>query len=182
MRSASLAVAALALLAGPAAAQIVPGTRPPESAADAIDDAHSVLCTLAAAGRPMPGLNMPLLGEEGMTQLDKVPDALAPLVASAPQQRIVQLQAPGEPVWVVHDARTGHCSIYSFTDAAPVEAKLLASLAHPGAWKRKKAAAPVDHAFEWKIGGAVRLRTEISLPDAAGDPIVVVVKPAAGAA
>jgi hypothetical protein len=178
MRSACLAAAALALLAGPAAAQIVPGTRPPESAADAIDEAQALLCTLAAAGRPMPGLNMPLLGEEGMTQLDTVPDALARFVTSTPQQRIVQLHAPGDPVWVVHDAQTGRCAIYSFTDAAPVEAKLLASFARPGSWKPKEAAAPVDHAFEWKIGGSVRLRTEILLPDAAGEPIAVVVKPA----
>lgn len=181
MRSAALAAAALTLLASPASAQIVPGTRAPESAADAIDQAQALLCTLAAAGRPMPGLNMSLLGEEGMTQLDKLPDALARFVASTPQQRVVHVQAPGDPVWVVHDAQTGICSIYSFTDAAPVESKLLELLARPGAWKSKKAAAPVDHAFEWKIGGAVRLRTEISLPDAAGDPIVIVVKPAGAA-
>jgi hypothetical protein len=178
MRSICLVAAALALLASPAAAQIIPGTRPPESAAEAIDDAQALLCTLAAAGRPMPGLNMELLGGEGMTQLDKVPDALARFVTGTPQQHIVQLQAPGEPIWVVHDPQTGICSIYSFTDAAPVEAKLLASFARSKSWKRKEVVAPVDHAFEWKIGGEVLLRTEITLPDAAGEPLVVVVRPA----
>ena len=172
-------VAALAALASPSAAQIVPGFRPPESAADAIDHAHAGLCTLAAAGRPMPGLNMDLIGGEGFTPLDKLPDALAPFIAATPDQRIVQLKAPGDPVWVVHDPRTGRCSILSFTEAGPVETKMLAALATPGAWKRrKKAGEGIDHAYEWKIGGAVRLRTEISLPDSPGQPLAVVVRPA----
>ena len=179
MRAFRLALTALALLAGPGQAQIVPGTRAPESTAEAIDDAQSLLCTLAAAGNPMPGLNMQLVGGEGYTPLDRIPDALARFVANAPQLRVVQLQAPGDPVWVVHDPESRRCSIYSFTDAAPVEAKLLGSLSTPGSWRRTDATAGIDHAFEWRIARSVRLRTEIALPDAAGEPLVVVVRPAA---
>jgi hypothetical protein len=179
IRAAGLAIAALALLASPAAAQIVPGTRAPESAADAFDVAQALLCTLAAAGRPVPGLNMQLIGGEGMTQLDKLPDGLAGFVAAAPTQRVVLLQAPGDPVWVVHDSASGRCAVYSFTDSAPVTAKLLTALDRPGAWKRQKEpAAGVDHSYQWKMAPGVRLLTEISIPDAAGEPLAVVVRPA----
>ncbi len=167
--------AALAALAVPAAAQLVPGTRAPADAAEAIDHAQALLCTLAAAGRPMPGLNMPLLGGEGYVQLETVPEALAPFVGSGSEQKAVELRSPGDPVWVVHDPRSGRCAILSFTDPSPVEAKLLASLATPGAWKPHKAGAGVDHAFRWKIGKSVRLLTEISTPDSPGKPLVMVV-------
>jgi hypothetical protein len=176
---AGLALAALALLASPAAAQIVPGTRAPESPADAVDLAQALLCTLAAAGRPTPGLNMQLIGGEGMTQLDKVPEALARFVTAAPTQKIILLQAPGEPVWIVHDAASSRCAIYSFTAAEPVVAKLLAALDRPGAWKRQKEpAVGVDHSYQWKMAPGVRLATEILVPDSAGEPLAVVVRPA----
>jgi hypothetical protein len=179
IRGAGLAVAALALLASPAAAQLVPGTRAPESPADAVDEAQALLCTLAAAGRPVPGLNMPLIGGEGMTQLDKVPEELARFVTASPTHRTVRLQAPGDPVWVVHDAGSGRCAIYSFAEASPVVTKLLAALDRPGAWKRlKKPVAGIDHSYEWKMAPGVRLLTEILIPDAAGDPLAVVVRPA----
>jgi hypothetical protein len=178
IRAAGLAAAALALLASPAAAQLVPGMRAPESPADAIDGAQAMLCTLAAAGRPTPGLNMGLIGGEGMTQLDGIPEALARFVPAAPTQKVVLLKAPGDPVWVVHDARTGRCGIYSFTAAAPVEAKLRAALDRPGAWKRsKKPVAGIDHSYEWKMAPGVRLLTEISIPDSAGEPLLVLVRP-----
>ena len=164
-----------------AQAQIMPGTLPPESAAEAIDEAQSLLCTLAAAGRPMPGLNMPMLGSEGMTQLAAIPDALARFVPPAPGQMIVRITVPGDPVWVVHDPRTGRCAIYSFTEAAPVEAKLIAGFERTDSWKKRKdAGAGVAHAYEWKMDRTVRLRTEISLPAAPGSPLMVVVRPAKG--
>lgn len=179
MRKAALAVAALALLAGPAAAQIVPGLPAPTSPADAVSDAQAMLCTLAAAGRPMPGLNSALLGGEGMTALDALPDSLARFVGREPQQRIVQLVAPGDPVWVVHDPRSRRCAIITLTDPAPVTGKLLASLDLPGAWERvDDAGGGIDYAYEWEIDKSVRLRTEVAIPDAFGEPLIVVVRPA----
>jgi hypothetical protein len=179
MRNSTLILAAGAALALPATApaQIVPGLRAPESAADAIDDAQSMLCVLAAAGRPMPGLNMNLIGGEGMTQLDRLPEGLAPFVAAAATQQIVQLHAPGDPVWVVNDSATGRCAIYSFTDAAAVEARLLKSLATPKAWKRQEPSGGADHVFEWAIDKPLRLRTEITRPKTPGEPLAVVVTP-----
>ena len=38
-----------------AGAQLVPGTREPANIAEAIDDTRMLVCTLAAAGRPMGG-------------------------------------------------------------------------------------------------------------------------------
>jgi hypothetical protein len=172
------AATAIALASIPAQAQLVPGTREPESPAEAIDDARMIVCTLAAAGRPMGGLNIPMVGGEGYAPVEKVPDSLARFVQSAPQQKIVEYPGAGGPLWIVYDPASGRCAIYAFTDAAPVEARLLQSLGRSRMWKPKKdAGAGVDHAYEWKAEPGLRLRTEISLPDAAGDPIVVVVKP-----
>lgn len=177
MRNLILSAAAALAVPATASAQIVPGLRAPESPADAIDDAQSMLCVLAAAGRPMPGLNMKLLGSEGMTQLDKVPDQLAPFVSATATARVVLLHAPGDPVWVVHDSATGRCAIYSFTDPAPVEAKLLESMATPKAWKRQEPSGGADHVYEWAIDKPLRLRTEITRPKAPGEPLAVVVTP-----
>jgi|GEM_PF-4777196 len=177
LRPALFLVPALALVASSAVAQLVPGTREPASAAEAIDDAHMIVCTLAAAGRPMGGLNIPLVGGEGYAPVDKVPDTLARFVQSTPQQKIVEYPGAGGPLWIVYDPASGRCAIYAFTDPAPVEARLLQSLRRPGMWKPKKDAdAGIDHAFEWKAEPGLRLRTEISLPDSAGEPILVVVK------
>jgi hypothetical protein len=138
-----------------------------------------ILCTLAAAGRPMGGLNMDLVGGEGYTQVAKVPEPLARFVPSAPQQRTVEYRAPGAPLWIVHDPASGRCAIYTFAEAAPIEAKLLDSLRLSSVWKRKKDAGPgIDHLFEWKVDRSLRLRTEISRPHAPGEPFVVVVRPA----
>ncbi|HEX8241490.1 MAG TPA: hypothetical protein VF574_17270 [Allosphingosinicella sp.] len=171
------AAAMLAALSAPAAAQIVPGTRAPETTAELVGDAQMVVCFLAAAGRPMPGLNMPLLGEEGMTVLTQVPDPLARLVENRADQAILELKSPADPVWIVHDRSTRRCAIYALTDPAPVEAKLMPILlggSHP--WRRVEAGAGVDQAFALKLGRE-RFLTEISRPRAAGEPLLVVVRP-----
>ena len=175
LSAAAGASAASILFCLPGAAQVVPGLRAPESAAEAILQAHQPVCVLAAAGRPVPGLNMDLTGEEGMTALDAVPAQLSAFVPSAPAQRVVQLKVPGEPVWIVHDAASGRCAIYSFTDADQAEAKLLEAFAKTDAWKRRKAKGDVDHRFEWAIAKPLYLRSEISTPAAPGEPFTVVV-------
>jgi hypothetical protein len=177
VRHALFALAALA--ATPAAAQLVPGTRAPASPAEAIDDAHMIVCTLAAAGRPMGGLNIPMVGGEGYAPVDKVPDPLARFVQSAPEQKILEYPGAGGPLWIVFDQASSRCSIYAFTDPAPVEARLLETFNRGKIWKPKKVAGPgIDRVFEWKAEPGLRLRTEISLPHAAGEPIVVAVEPA----
>jgi hypothetical protein len=179
MRGLLLLLVGAAFVAPPAAAQLIPGTVPPENVAQAVDEARMVLCTLAAGGRPMGGLNMDLVGGEGYTPLAKVPEPLARFVQSAPPQRMVEYRAPGGPLWIVHDPSTGRCGIYTFAEAAPIEAKLLASLGLSSMWKRKKDGGPgIDHLFEWKVDRSLRLRTEISRPHAPGEPFVVVVRPA----
>lgn len=179
LRPAFLLVPALALVASSAAAQLVPGTREPESAAEAIDDAHMIVCTLAAAGRPMGGLNISMVGGEGYAPVDKAPDSLARFVENAPQQKIVHYPGAGGPLWIVYDPASRRCAIYAFTDPAPVEARLLQTLGRSRIWKPKKnAGAGIDHVYEWKAEPGLRLRTEISLPDGAGEPILVVVRPA----
>ncbi|HYG48243.1 MAG TPA: hypothetical protein VD846_09925 [Allosphingosinicella sp.] len=175
LRRGALFAAALAVLAGPASAQLVPGLSPPASPAEAIDDAHSVLCTLAAAGRPMPGLNMKPIGGEGFTPLDRLPKALEPFFQSGPAEKIVQLKSPGDPVWLIHDPRSGACAIISFTDPAPAVARLLKSLDQPGSWKRRsELGKDIDHAYEWKVD-SLTLLTEIAFPDSPGPPLVVIV-------
>jgi hypothetical protein len=179
LRVAHLLLPAFALVASAAAAQLVPGTRAPKSAAEAIDDAHMIVCTLAAAGRPMGGLNIPMVGGEGYAPVDKVPDSLVRFAPTTPGQKIVHYPGAGGPLWVVFDPASGRCAIYAFAESAPVEARLLQSLGRSGMWKRRKdAGAGIDHAFEWKAEPGLRLRTEISLPDSAGDPILVAVTPA----
>jgi hypothetical protein len=169
-----LAVPATALLASAVEAQLVPGTRPPASLAEAIDDAHMIVCTLAAAGRPMGGLNIPMVGGEGYAPVDRIPENLKAFVPSAPGQKVVAYEGAGGPLWIVYEP--GRCAIYAFTDAAPVEARLLQSMGGSRMWKRKKDAGPgIDHAFEWKADRSLRLRTEISRPHAAGQPLAVVV-------
>jgi hypothetical protein len=181
LRPAGLLAPALALAATAAGAQLVPGTRAPENAAEAIDDAHGVVCSLAAAGRPVGGLNIPLVGGEGYAPVDKVPDSLARFVPAAPQQKIVEYLGAGGPLWIVYDPASRRCAIYAFADPAPVEARLLETLdrsAKLHMWKRSKDAGPgIDDAYEWKAEPGLRLLTEISKPRAPGDPFVVVVRP-----
>jgi hypothetical protein len=177
LRPAHLLIPALALVSSAAAAQLVPGTREPESAAEAINDARMIVCTLAAAGRPMGGLNIPLIGGEGYAPVDRIPDPLARFVESAPQQKVLEYPGAGGPLWIVYDPASGRCAIYAFTDAAPVEERLLQSLSRPRMWRRKNDAGPgIDHAFEWRPERGLVLRTEISLPDSAGEPIRIVVR------
>jgi hypothetical protein len=172
-----LVLAGLAAVAAPASAQIVPGTRAPETTAELVGDAQMIVCFLAAAGRPMPGLNMPLLGEEGMTVLAQVPDELAKFVENRPDQAILKLKSPADPVWIVHDRNSRRCAIYALTDPAPVEAKLLPILlGGKDPWKRVEPGAGVDQAFALKLGRE-RFLTEITRPRAAGEPLVVVVRP-----
>ncbi|HEX9966099.1 MAG TPA: hypothetical protein VGB04_14070 [Allosphingosinicella sp.] len=174
---AALLVTALAALASTAAAQIVPGTRAPATTAELVGDAQMIVCFLAAAGRPMPGLNMPLLGEEGMTLLADVPEELAKFVEKRPGQAILKLKSPADPVWIVHDPGTRRCGIYALTDPAPVEAKLVPDLlSGKNPWKRVEAPAGVDQAFALKIGSE-RFRTEITRPRSAGEPLLVLVRP-----
>jgi hypothetical protein len=182
LRSLRLAVPALALVASAATAQLVPGTRPPANAAEAVDDAHGVVCTLAAAGRPVGGLNIPMVGGEGYAPLNSAPDSLARFVPAAPQQKILEYKGAGGPLWIAFDPGSRRCAIYTFADSAPVEARLLETLGRSrklNMWKPRKDAAPgVDHAFEWKAEPGLRLLTEISRPHAAGEPLTVVVRPA----
>jgi hypothetical protein len=167
-----------ALCAAPAAAQLVPGTRPPANAAEAVDDARAIVCTLAAAGRPMGGLNIPMVGGEGYAPVERTPDSLARFIPAGPQ-KIVEYKGAGGPLWIAYDPASGRCAIYTFGDAAPVETKLLESLGRSRMWKpTKDAGAGVDHAFEWKAEPRLRLLTEISRPRAAGEPLTVVVRPA----
>lgn len=173
-----LLAAALALTGAGAQAQLVPGTREPASAAEAIGDAQAVVCTLAAAGRPMGGLNIPLVGGEGYAPVDRAPDSLARFVPDSPKRKIVEYRGAGGPLWIAFDPASNRCAIYAFTDPAPVETSLLQSLGRSGIWKRKDAAAGADHVFEWKAEPGLRLRTEISRPRTEGAPMVVVVEPA----
>jgi hypothetical protein len=182
-RSLRLAVPALALAlaASRAAAQLVPGTEEPANAAEAVDDAHGVVCTLAAAGRPVGGLNIPMVGGEGYAPLDRAPDSLARFVPAAPQQKIFEYKGAGGPLWIVYDQASRRCAIYAFADPAPVEARLLETLdrsAKLHMWKRVKDAGPgIDDLYEWKAEPGLRLLTEISKPRASGEPFVVVVRP-----
>lgn len=176
LRSARLPIAVLAFAASAAAAQLVPGTRPPADAAEAIGDAQTIVCTLAAAGRPMGGLNIPMVGGEGYAPIDRVPDSLARFVPSAPEQKILTYEGPGGPLWIVYDPGAARCAIYAFTDPAPVEARLLQLLGGSGIWERRDAGAGIDHVYEWNVERGLRLRTEISRPHAAGEPVAVVVR------
>jgi hypothetical protein len=178
LRPARLLVPALAFVTNAALAQLVPGTRTPANIAEAVDVAQAVVCTLAAADRPMGGLNSPPIGGEGYTPVDGVPDSLARFVAGAPRQKIVQYRGAGGPLWIVYDQVSSRCAIYAFADPAAVETKLLESLSHSLIWKPKKdAGAGIDYAYEWKAEPGRKLLTEISRPHAAGEPLVVVVRP-----
>jgi hypothetical protein len=182
LRPARLLAPALAVAASAAGAQLVPGTDVPANPAEAVDDAHGIVCSLAAAGRPVGGLNIPMVGGEGYAPLERVPDSLVRFVPAAPQQKILEYKGDGGPLWILFDPASRRCAIYTFADAAPVEAKLLETLGRSlklNMWKPKKDAAPgVDHAFEWKAEPGLRLLTEISRPHAAGEPLTVVVRPA----
>jgi hypothetical protein len=182
MKVRNILFAFAALSADPVAAQLVPGTEPPADAAEAVVDAHGIICTLAAAGRPVGGLNIPIVGGEGYAPLDRVPDSLARFVPAAPQQKILEYKGSGGPLWIAFDPGSRRCAIYTFADAAPVEAKLLETLGRSrklNMWKPKKdAASGVDQVFEWKAEPGLRLLTEISRPHAAGEPLTVVVRPA----
>lgn len=175
--------AASAGLAAPACAgaQLVPGTREPANIAEAIDDTRMLVCTLAAAGRPMGGLNIRFIGGEGYAAIAKLPDNLAPFVPAAAEQKLFEYKGAGGPLWITFDPASGRCGIYAFTDGAEAEAKLLKSIAASRGWKRNPKAGPgVDAAFEWRPERALLLRTEISKPHAAGEPVAVVVKPVRG--
>ena len=165
-------------LAVGASAQLVPGTRPPADAAEAIDDARMIVCTLAAAGRPMGGLNMPLVGGEGYAAISKLPDTLARFVPAAPRQKLFEYKGAGGPLWIAFDPESGRCAIYAFADAALAEAKLVKSLRASTQWRaRMDPGDGVDDAFEWRPEGAPRLLTQVIKPHAAGEPVTVVVQP-----
>jgi hypothetical protein len=175
----SLCAAATAFAApAGAGAQLVPGTREPANAAEAIDDAHMVVCTLAAAGRPMGGFNIRFVGGEGYAAIAKLPDSLAPFVPAAPEQKFFEYKGAGGPLWITFDPASARCGIYAFADGAEAEARLIKSMAVSKVWKRKADAGPgIDDAFEWRPERTLLLRTEISKPHAAGEPVAVVVRP-----
>jgi hypothetical protein len=178
-RSISTLAAGAAALAGTGAhAQFVPGTRPPADTAEAMDDARMIVCTLAAAGRPMGGLNIRFVGGEGYAAVDKLPDNLARFVPAAAQMKRFEYKGAGGPLWITFDPDSGRCAIYAFTDAAAAEGRLLKSLRAASQWRPKMdPGTGIDHAFEWRPEPSLRLVTEISKPHAAGEPMMVVVRP-----
>jgi hypothetical protein len=170
--------AAWPLTATGAGAQLVPGTRAPANAAEAIDDARTIVCTLAAAGRPTGGLNIRFIGGEGYAAIARLPDSLARFVPAAARQKLFEYKGAGGPLWIAFDPESGRCAIYAFTDAAAAEAKLRKSIGASPEWRpRMDAGAGVDWAFEWRPEPSLRLLTEISKPRAAGEPVTVVVRP-----
>ncbi|MEZ0244586.1 MAG: hypothetical protein ACAH11_14520 [Sphingomonas sp.] len=117
MRGAALmAAAALFLFAGgEARAQIAPGFRAPASIVDGIDHAWGFACFLAAAGRPVAGLNIGMeQAGEGLHRPGRIPDDLAPLAKRLDGYSVVVLDAPGGGVWIFHSVREKRCVIVPY--------------------------------------------------------------------
>jgi hypothetical protein len=134
VRSALAAAAALAC--APAAAQIAPGVRAPESVVDAVADAWLLGCFFAAAERPAAGLNVGIeLGGPGLHSPQSAPDDLRPLIFALPgRMSVAVLDAPGGQAWMFHDRKTKRCIVAPTpVSTEGVEAKFLELMARD--WK-----------------------------------------------
>lgn len=137
MRSVRSALAAAAALAcAPAAAQIAPGVRAPESVVDAVADAWLLGCFFAAAERPAAGLNVDIeLGGPGLHSPQSAPDDLRPLIFALPgRMSVAVLDAPGGQAWMFHDRKTKRCIVAPTpVSTEGVDAKFLELMARD--WK-----------------------------------------------
>lgn len=162
MPSTRLALATAAALAcAPAAAQIAPGVRAPESVVDAAADAWMLGCFFAAAERPAAGLNIGFeLAGPGLHPVNAMPDAaLLPLVGVLPgRTRIAVLNAPGGQAWMFHDPKSKRCIVVPTpVSTEGVEARFLKLMATD--WKPVEghAGAPAGaRVFEQSFGAAPR--------------------------
>ena len=98
---------------GQSMAQIAPGLRKPETQLQAMGQALDMGCFLATAGRPVPGINQPLLGMkgEGLTPQEVAADWLSPLIATAGRNQVSLLKTPQGPVWIVFNLDNGDCNV-----------------------------------------------------------------------
>jgi len=176
--------AAAALVCAPAAAQIAPGIRAPESVADAATDAWMLGCFFAAAERPAAGLNIGFeLAGPSLHAVNAMPDdALRPLIDALPgRTRIAVLDAPGGQVWMFHDPKPKRCIVVPTpVSTEGVEARFLKLMAKD--WKPVEghAGAPADakvfeHSFGAALGRpAVTLRTWYQAASGPAQPQMIV--------
>ncbi|TMJ12280.1 MAG: hypothetical protein E6G94_14175 [Alphaproteobacteria bacterium] len=128
IRKPALALAALALLAGPAAAQIAPGIRTPDNVAEAVLMAQLFGCTAAASERLAGGLNAPLAPDlKGVELHSALPPVLAPKVGPlAEGSKVMSLSSPEGSVWMAYDPTARRCVVSALApDPAAVKAKLM---------------------------------------------------------
>lgn len=163
-RAAGCALAALALGTAPAAGQIAPGTRAPESVVQAVGDAWLLGCFFAAAERPAAGLNMGFdLAGPSLHPARSAPDDLRPLITALPgHMAVAVVDAPGGQVFLFHDRKAGRCLVVPTPATTPgIEAEFLKLMARD--WKAVEAPEGVP--------AGVRV-FEDSFPAALGRPAV----------
>ena len=155
----ALILAAAALACPPAAAQIAPGVRAPESVAYAVGDAWMLGCFFAAAERPAAGLNVSFeLGGPGLHAPTSAPDDLRPLIYALPDRDAVAvLDAPGGQAWMFHDPKTKRCIVVPTpVSTEGVEARFLELMAKDWTPVEGHVGAPAGaRVFESSFGAAL---------------------------
>lgn len=107
-----LASLVMFLAAAPAAAQIMPGVRPPATAHDAMAIGQLMGCTLAVTGRPTPVESVEMSGAEGLAYHDAAPAAiLAAAGMSADGTLAFTVDNPQGAVWLLNNPRQHRCAV-----------------------------------------------------------------------
>jgi hypothetical protein len=155
-----LAAFALPLAAAPAAAQIAPGLRAPETIRGAVAQAWLMGCYFAATERPAAGLNIDTsMGGPGLHEPRSIPAGLRPFLDTlADHVRLAVLDAPGGEVWMFFDARAKRCTIVTNPADAEGMSEEFASLIRLDNDWRPVTRAGGGAAFEQDFEAATRLR------------------------
>lgn len=110
-----------------AVAQIAPGYREPTDLVDGAIMAVTSGCYLAAAGRPVPGINKPSggLAGKGVTEQESAPVWVTQASNSPNRVRYSTLGTPEGDIWIGFDETTSRCSVI----ARPVDVSKFRSAA-----------------------------------------------------
>jgi len=121
---------ALLLSAAPAAAQIMPGLRAPETAYDAMTIGQLIGCTFAVSGRPSAVASADTSGSQGLTHHDAAPPAmLAAAGMTAEGTLAFTLDNREGEVWLLNNPSQHRCAVATLAgDLAANEAAFAAAL------------------------------------------------------
>jgi hypothetical protein len=165
---------AVLLSAAPAAAQIMPGLRAPETAHDAMTIGQLLGCTFAVTGRPSAVASADTSGSQGLAHHDAAPAAMLAAAGMTGDGTLAfTLANPEGEVWLLNNPGQHRCAVATLAgDLADNEAAFVEAIGRsPAGFRSVEGGETGTHRYESReIGLTVTLKSSTG----PGAPFVVI--------